>query len=141
MIFSPITEGVQQDSSSTTSPPEGPVIANPSDVVQTDSSSNLPILTTHSASLSSIAEDTLSVSLSPEDTTDVAPTEDTGLPSEINTATPSPDDPPTTYPAAPGDCPELQCLDGTCILVSQLNDGVNDCPSGTDEQDFGNIFP
>ncbi|KAK7085871.1 hypothetical protein SK128_006194 [Halocaridina rubra] len=36
-------------------------------------------------------------------------------------------------------CPELQCLDGTCLSISQLNDGVNDCSDGTDELDFGNL--
>jgi len=31
---------------------------------------------------------------------------------------------------------ELQCLDGTCITKDQLNDGVIDCPDGTDEKDM-----
>lgn len=34
-------------------------------------------------------------------------------------------------------CPELQCIDGTCIAISQLNDGVVDCSDGSDEKDFG----
>ncbi|MPC12016.1 hypothetical protein E2C01_004693 [Portunus trituberculatus] len=37
-------------------------------------------------------------------------------------------------------CPELQCLDGTCISLSQVNDGVVDCPEGIDEEDFGSLI-
>lgn len=37
-------------------------------------------------------------------------------------------------------CPELQCLDGTCISLSQVNDGVIDCPEGIDEEDFGGLI-
>lgn len=37
-------------------------------------------------------------------------------------------------------CPELQCLDGTCISLSQVNDGVVDCPEGIDEEDFGGLI-
>lgn len=37
-------------------------------------------------------------------------------------------------------CPELQCLDGTCISFSQVNDGVKDCPLGLDEEDFGELI-
>lgn len=37
-------------------------------------------------------------------------------------------------------CPELQCLDGKCIAIVQLNDGVVDCSDGSDEQDFGGLI-
>lgn len=37
-------------------------------------------------------------------------------------------------------CPELQCLDGTCLSLSQLNNGVKDCSDGTDEQDFDELL-
>lgn len=53
--------------------------------------------------------------------------------------------PPTTTPQIPVpvssivSCPELQCLDGKCIAISQLNDGVIDCSDGSDEQDFGGL--
>lgn len=146
----PTTEGVQQDSSSTTSPPEGPVAPTPSDVAPTDSSSVLPALTTHTASLLSTVGVTAQTEFQPTHQSphsDAVPSdvthaeEEADLPSEVNTPTPASTDPPTTDPATANACPELQCLDGTCISVSQLNDGVNDCPSGTDEQDFGDIFP
>ena len=41
---------------------------------------------------------------------------------------------------APPSCPELQCLDGTCISLAQVNDGVVDCPEGIDEEDFGGLI-
>lgn len=46
----------------------------------------------------------------------------------------------TFFTAAPETCPELVCLDGTCLAISQLNDGVNDCPDGTDEQNFSELI-
>ncbi|XP_063609560.1 clumping factor B-like isoform X2 [Penaeus indicus] len=46
----------------------------------------------------------------------------------------------TFFTTAPETCPELMCLDGTCLAISQLNDGVNDCADGTDEQNFSELI-
>lgn len=46
----------------------------------------------------------------------------------------------TFFTEQPETCPELMCLDGTCITFDQLNDNVNDCPDGTDEQDFTDLI-
>ncbi|XP_018014643.1 location of vulva defective 1-like [Hyalella azteca] len=46
----------------------------------------------------------------------------------------------TTEKLTPQTCPELQCLDGKCIGINQLNNGVRDCSDGSDEQDFGEII-
>jgi len=37
-------------------------------------------------------------------------------------------------------CPELQCSDGSCLAISQINNGVIDCSDGTDEQDFTGLL-
>lgn len=66
----------------------------------------------------------------PEEAEGTEPTlqeETTTLPQESETITPT-------------QCPELQCLDGTCISLSQVNDGVMDCPEGIDEEDFGGLI-
>ena len=61
-----------------------------------------------------------------------APSTTTFLPT---TTTPAP----TTTVQNHFACPELQCLDGKCISISQLNDGVVDCIDGSDEHDFGEL--
>ncbi|KAG0711369.1 hypothetical protein GWK47_002338 [Chionoecetes opilio] len=75
------------------------------------------------------ADNTTSVTPAAEEAEGTEPTlqETTTLPQEFETATA------TT-------CPELQCLDGTCISLSQVNDGVLDCPEGLDEEDFGGLI-
>ena len=81
---------------------------------------------------STFEDNTTSVTTAPEEeeTEVTEPTlqdDTTTLPQEIETI-------------APSTCPELQCLDGTCILLSQVNDGVVDCPEGIDEKDFGGLI-
>ena len=56
---------------------------------------------------------------------------------QTSTSTQSPT---TTTEISTIPCPELQCLDGKCIRISQLNDGVVDCSDGSDEEDFGGLI-